>query len=161
MNGKVLSFKPVHTAVNPDRELVFIPEGQELLTDDQRLVYELRPPRKGLLEEIQNGEIEMVIDNIGGDEQTGRVKSGTTRRLYVTHCLVGWKHLYVETGDKDEDGNQLFDEVLFEKPAGQPGSRTYEEAMMRNFERIPEDHVTGIQKILKANSHVEETVEKN
>ena len=159
--SKVLNFKPVHIAINPDRNLTFEPEGQEHLAQEDRLVYDLRPPTKRLLEEIQNGEIEMVIDNVGGDEQTGRVKTGTSRRLYIIHCLVGWKNLYTVSDEPPIDDEFTYDEVQFEKPLGQPASRTYEEAMMRNFERIPEDHVTGIQKKLKSSSHVEETVEKN
>jgi len=154
--AKELGFIPVSLAVDYGRTFRFVPEGQDHLEGDQRLVYILRPPKKAVVEQVQNTEIDFQVSDLT-DRHIGHIRQGTTRKLFVMNCLVEWKNLYRQTG-RTPEGEPTFELVPFTDP-GIPESPGFKTKQEKNYEMIPDEHVTGIVQAIRQNSKIPEVVE--
>lgn len=155
--AKQLNFKPLALAVDLDKTLTYTPEGQDGVPNEHKLVYEMKAPTKSVLEQIHNAEVQFELSDTGGDKHQGHVKSGTVRKIFIVNCLVGWRNLFRETG-KNADGEPLYELVAFAEP-GNVGGNAHREIMMKNYEQIPERHVSGIVSVLRGASQTEDAVE--
>jgi len=154
--AKDLGFTPVALAVDHTKRYEYVPEGQDHIPAEHKLKYVLRPPTKSVIEQVQNTEIDFQVSE-GSDKHTGHLRSGTSRKLFVINCLAGWDNLYKQEG-VDDNGDPVFIQVPFTEP-GPASHPAFRQTMEKNYEMIPDDHVTGIVNTIRSKSKIQDTVE--